>query len=222
MMKVQMPIKYFPPRKINLTGVIIMFNWYKKKRIEKYSKEADLYATSCYISDDTAKKSNEEGNPGVSDIFGEVRYSHRGDSYDMSTVNIAMSSLYQNFNVKNAINLLDKSSKKTFVDTLIDFINRKGLRDSDVYRAAQLDRRLFSKIMSDKEYKPAKDTAFALAFGLKLTISEAQDLLERAGYTFSHSNKRDIIIEYFFREKIYNLNDINEVLYMLGQKTIGR
>ena len=76
--------------------------------------------------------------------------------------------------------------------------------------------------MSNAEYKPSKDTVIALAFALKLTLKETEDLLARAGYTFSHSNKRDVIIEYFFREGIHNLIDINEVLYRLNQKIIGR
>ena len=85
-----------------------------------------------------------------------------------------------------------------------------------------IDRRLFSKIMSDRQYKPSKDTSIAIALALRLKLSEATDMLSRAGYTFSHINKKDIIVEYFFRERIYKLDDINEVLYNLGQKTIGR
>ena len=81
---------------------------------------------------------------------------------------------------------------------------------------------MFSKIISNREYKPSKDTAIAFAIALKLSLDETNDILSRAGYTFSHSNERDIIIEYFFREKIYNLIDINEVLYNLNQKIIGR
>ena len=77
-------------------------------------------------------------------------------------------------------------------------------------------------MVSNRDYKPSKDTAIALAFALRLSLDEANDLLSRAGYTFSHSNKRDIIIEYFFREGIFNLMDVNEVLYRLDQKIIGR
>ena len=81
---------------------------------------------------------------------------------------------------------------------------------------------MFSKIVTNRDYKPAKDTAIALALALELTLEEANDLLSRAGYTFSHSNKRDIIIEFFFREKIYNLIDANDILYRLDEKLIGR
>ena len=89
-------------------------------------------------------------------------------------------------------------------------------------KAAQMDRRLFSKMMSDRNYKPSKDTAVALVIALELSLKQANDLLSRAGYALSHSNKRDVIIEYFIRERIYNLSDINEVLYRLDQKIIGR
>ena len=117
---------------------------------------------------------------------------------------------------------LDQLLDLSFVDMVIRYINEKGWRDSRVYKAAQMDRRLFSKIMSDRHYKPSKDTAIALAIALELSLKQTEDLLSRAGYTLSHSNKRDVIIEYFIREGIYNLPDINEVLYRLDLRIIGR
>ena len=162
----------------------------------------------------------------------DIRYSLRGgdsngelkldDSFSTSAVATAMRKYNFSTGVEALLRDLDKTTNKTFVDALIAHINKKGLRDSEVYKAAQLDRRLFSKIMSDRQYKPSKDTAIAIALALRLTLSEATDMLSRAGYTFSHSNKKDIIVEYFFREQIYKLDDINEVLYNLGQKIIGR
>ena len=117
---------------------------------------------------------------------------------------------------------LDSTLNQTFTDKLIELINEKGMRDSAVYRAAQMDRRLFSKIMSNRQFKPAKDTALALIIALRLTLPQATDLLSRAGYTLSHSNKRDVIIEYFIREGIYNLMEVNLVLENLELKIIGR
>ena len=144
------------------------------------------------------------------------------DTFSSSAVATAMRKYNFSTGVEALLRDLDKTTNKTFVDALIAHINKKGLRDSEVYKAAQIDRRLFSKIMSDRQYKPSKDTAIAIALALRLTLSEATDMLSRAGYTFSHSNKKDIIVEYFFREQIYKLDDINEVLYNLGQKIIGR
>ena len=95
-------------------------------------------------------------------------------------------------------------------------------KNSAIYNAAKMDRRLFSKIMSDRNYKPSKDTAIALVLALHLNLEQAEDLLKRAGYSLSHSNKRDIVIEYFIREEVYDLMVINDVLYKLGEKKIGR
>ena len=144
------------------------------------------------------------------------------DPYSTTAVSAAMKNYQTTAGAETLLKDLEKSTNQTFVDALIAHIKKKGLRDSEVYKAAQIDRRLFSKIMSDRHYKPSKDTAIALSLALRLTLGEATDMLSRAGYVLSHSNKKDIIVEYFFRERIYKLDDINEVLYNLGQKIIGR
>lgn len=151
----------------------------------------------------------------------DVRYSLR-DNYDSSSIDRAVRSLSSTDSPLRAIRTLEDNTNMSFVDKMLDYINIKHLRDSDVYKAAQVDRRLFSKIVSDRSYKPAKDTCIALSLALKLSLSEANDILSRAGYVLSHSSKRDVVIEYFFREQIYNLNDVNEILFRLEQKLIGR
>lgn len=117
---------------------------------------------------------------------------------------------------------LSSKLNQTFSDRLIELINQRAWRDADVYRAAGMDRRLFSKIMCDKYFKPARDTALALVFALHLDLNDAADLLSRAGFVLSHSSKRDVILEYFLRERVYDLTFINEVLDNLGEKIIGR
>lgn len=117
---------------------------------------------------------------------------------------------------------LDDLTDMSFADRLLFHIRNKHLRPSEVYRAAQMDRRLFSKIVSDGTYKPGKDTCIALALALGLSLSEASDLLARAGYVLSHSCRRDVVLEYFFCERVYDINDINEVLFRLGEKGLGR
>ncbi len=150
----------------------------------------------------------------------EPRYSV--DDYDSEAVDAAMQGEISERSIPDLDAVLERAAKQSFVDRVIEIIRQKGVRDSAVYKAAQIDRRLFSKIMSDKNYKPAKDTAIAIALALQLPLAEANDLLERAGYILSHSNKRDIVIEYFIRERIYSLNKINIVLEMLYLKPIGR
>ena len=81
---------------------------------------------------------------------------------------------------------------------------------------------MFSKIVSDRNYKPARDTCIALCIGLRLNLKDASDLLEKAGYTLSHSSKRDIAIEFFLVEGMYRMQEINEMLDRLGLKLFGR
>lgn len=117
---------------------------------------------------------------------------------------------------------LERSKNRSFADQVAVLIRQKQLRDSAVYKAAGVDRRLFSKIMSDDDYRPSRDTAIALAFGLRLTLPEARDLLSRVGYALSHSDPRDVAIEYFFAEGCHDLIEINLTLDALGFKPVGR
>ena len=180
----------------------------RKKRIERFHSGAENYIAQKYIA---------PGSFQGTVFYDGPRFSLE-DSYDPDKVDSLMRGLAQNQSVTGLHNALDR----TFVESLQDLIRDKGLRDSQVYRAAQLDRRLFSKMMSDAEYKPAKDTVLALAFALRLSLPQAIKLLGRAGYTLSHSIRRDVVIEYFFREGIYNLKEINLVLDKLEMKVIGR
>ena len=101
----------------------------------------------------------------------------------------------------------------TFSELLINYIDEKKMDNTDVYKAAQIDRKHFSKIISNTFYQPKRDTVFSFIFALKLNIEEAEDLMATAGYAFSKSNMRDVVFEYFIRTQNYNIDEINEVLY---------
>ncbi len=114
-----------------------------------------------------------------------------------------------------------KNLDESFAETLFKIIDSKGKTDVEVYKKANIDRKLFSKIRSVRGYVPSKRTIIALCISLELSLEETDALLKCAGYALSHSQKFDVIIEYFLINKMYNVFEINEVLFSYDLSLLG-
>ena len=125
-----------------------------------------------------------------------------------------------NEGAKSLDELLD-SAGETFQQRLFRLIDASGEDDVTVYKRANIDRKVFSRIRCRPDYRPAKRTAVAFAIALNLDMPATLDLLARAEYTFSPSSRFDLIISYFINRKIYDINEINAVLFSYGQPTLG-
>ncbi|MEE3342615.1 MAG: hypothetical protein VZS44_00820 [Bacilli bacterium] len=122
-------------------------------------------------------------------------------------------------NVDDFIN--NNLDDNNFRNLLFKYIDNKNLKDSDVYNKVNLDRRLFSKIRCNNNYKPSKDTVILLSLSLELSIDELDKLLNSANYSLSNNSISDLIIKFCFLNNIYNINTINEYLYNHKCKTLN-
>lgn len=108
----------------------------------------------------------------------------------------------------------------TFAEQLLRFMEKSRKKPSDIYTKAGITKQHFSKIKNNTDYKPTKETALAFAIVLHLSLDETKDLIGRAGFTLTHSNQRDLIVEFFIKEKIYDIDQINYCLNHFGFGTL--
>ena len=110
---------------------------------------------------------------------------------------------------------------ESFTTRLLRLIDERGLKDSTVYKQSNISRQHFSKIQCNRDYNPKKKTVLAFAVGLHLSEDETIDLLQSAGYAFSDGSKRDWIVRYCLEHKIYNINQVNTLLFEYDQEQLG-
>ena len=121
------------------------------------------------------------------------------------------------FNLSDIVNKRERS----FADELIALVRKSGRKPSDVYNRALLNRQLYSKIISDPNYRPKKLTALALAIALELTLEQTKAFIARAGYALTRSSVTDLVVEYFISRKIYDVMMINAALDELNEPILG-
>ncbi len=131
--------------------------------------------------------------------------------------NMPISSVCPDASLQEALSSLDEG----FSQMVLRLIEKKGMKDSTCYHKANIDRKLFSKIRSDPYYRPSKPTAVAFALALELSLAQTEQLLKTAGFALSHSSKFDIIIEYCITHQIYDVMDVNQILFDFDQTLLG-
>lgn len=164
------------------------------------------------------KEKLEEDKESETDIGFEIDESAASE-FDVSSMKktkitkTMSSTMATNRNIEDLMNQIEE----TFSQRLLRMIDERGLSDSEVYNKAYVDRRHFSKIRNDVNYTPNKKTVLAFSIALELSLDEAKDLLNSAGYALSRSSKTDIIVAYFLQNKVYDMFEINDILDAYGQ-----
>ena len=182
---------------------LVVFEKQSFELSEKLFKSVSSYIDENYVSD----KMNLEYGTSKLRRFDYEEMLLRESSYEITS---KMS------NLDGMLNDLDKG----FSETLLYLIDRTGKKDSEIYKKANVDRKLFSKIRNNADYRPSKATAIAFAIALELSMDETDDLLARAGIALSQSNKFDVIVRYFIENKKYDIFELNSVLFEFDQPLI--
>lgn len=182
---------------------LVVFEKQSFELSEKLFKSVSSYIDANYVSD---KMNLEYGTSKLRRRDYEEMLLHES-SYEITS---------KMPNLDGMLNNLDKG----FSETLLDLIDRTGKKDSEIYKKANVDRKLFSKIRNNADYRPSKATAIAFAIALELNMDETNDLLSKAGLALSQSSKFDVIVRYFIENKKYDIFELNSVLFEFDQPLI--
>lgn len=186
-----------------------------KEEITGYLQDHDLDVILCLYDDESfALAEKEEGK--IQDYIQKHIDLSENLRSAASLSNLSIGNVYD----EGLADEFDSKIQMSFQQLLFHWIDEKGEQDTDVYRRANLDRKLFSKIRSSRDYHPKKDTAVSLALALHLNLDDAIDLIARAGYAFSPASRRDLILEYCFDHEIYDLFDVNIILCDMKEKPL--
>ena len=154
--------------------------------------------------------------------FEEYDKTMRSKSRRCESISISRAVASDDFECAKSLDEMLSEMDKGFAETLFHYIDEKGISDVECYKRANVDKKTFSKIKCNKNYKPSKVTAISFAIALRLNIEQTNHLLNTVGMSLSRSNKFDVIIEYFIMTGNYkDIFDVNETLYQFDQVTLG-
>ena len=191
---------------------------------EKLFKDVESYIDEHYVDERLDEEYRDNWSEGIRREWRFIRERRRQKAnLDAEDLDYCASIPLPNAagNAKMSLEAMLEKEEMTFSEALLDWLIKKNLNDPDVYKKANIDRKLFSKIRKNPDYKPKKNTAIALALAMELDLEETKEFIGRAGYALTHSSKYDIIIEYFILQKNYNVFEINEVLFAYNYPLIG-
>lgn len=197
---------------------IVVFDKSAYQISEKLFSDIAFYIDNKYVDTHFIFNRSRRDESGESTVLAETQI--LPDSYETSELHAPRC---PSMAAPKAVSLADMVNQidESFSQMLLRKIYEKGMTDAECYKKANVDRKLFSKIRTDAYYRPSKTTAIAFAIALELSLDETKDMLMKAGFALSHSNKFDIIIEYFITNGNYNIFEINEALFAFDQSLLG-
>ncbi len=219
--------KFLMDNDMNVTLVV-----FDRKSFElsgKLFSEVDEYIDEHYVEKQTNSEYNliyeysEHSESELLRIRGREIYieQYEDESEDIILEDLAEDCMMASAPMSANLDDIVESLGETFQERLLRLVDQRGLSDVEVYKKANIDRKLFSKIRCNVDYKPKKKTAVALAIALELDLEETVDLLGRAEIALSPSSKFDLIIRYFISNRIYDVYTINMALFKHNQPILG-
>lgn len=160
------------------------------------------------VRPESANAPDEAEKAGTGKVEEETEDSVRFSIAEEETTDVAASIPAARLSLKNIL----EQQEPTFSDYLLNLIEERGGKASDVYKRAEVSKQLFSKIISNKDYQPKKNTVLQLAIGMQLDLAQTRALLNRAGYALTRSSKTDLVVQYYIEREIYSVPFINIAL----------